>query len=219
MTDNREYFYFLCTLCCHNLLCWNRPILIIKTCKATRFDFVILTLCMRFGEQTCPRLEAPAARLVCVHVCVYVCVCIRYRERPSQALLDCGILPDYRVSSLNVGLTPLLLLSQARSLPPTGYCSSLWFHLPGDAHPNALPPFQSAAIKEPSRVLNHGGLDLREIWIFPSSEEMEMSPVGVSCTNILYRFFFNTAFYFGVRLHCFFCDSKQRYAFYRCSSY
>lgn len=111
-TDNREYFYFLCTLCCHNLLCWNRPILIIKTCKATGFDFVILTLCMRFSEKkkkTCPRLEAPAARLVCARARV----CVRYRERPSQALLDCGILPDYRVSSLNVGLTPLLLLSQA----------------------------------------------------------------------------------------------------------
>ena len=30
-SDRRwEYFYFICTLCCQNLLCFNRPILIIK---------------------------------------------------------------------------------------------------------------------------------------------------------------------------------------------
>lgn len=34
-SDNREYFYFVCTHCCHKLLCFNRSIVIIKRDKTT----------------------------------------------------------------------------------------------------------------------------------------------------------------------------------------
>lgn len=54
VTDNRGYFYFICTLGCHNLLCFNRPILIIKICKGTDFDCSMNVLYNDKAEQTHP---------------------------------------------------------------------------------------------------------------------------------------------------------------------
>lgn len=131
VTDNREYFYFICTLCCHNLLCFNRPILIIKTCKGTDFDFVIwkscICLCWTHPEPEIAKHEVgrlireifreeqkeensrqlawalfPAAHIQ-ARITIEEHLCLCDTSEPSQARLHCDTFPDYRVSSLNIG--------------------------------------------------------------------------------------------------------------------
>lgn len=58
----------------------------------------------------------------------------------SLALVHCNLFPDYRASSLNIGLTSLIFLSRLASHPLV-IAQPYDFHLLEDARPNALPPF------------------------------------------------------------------------------
>ena len=127
VTDNRKYFYFICKLCCHNLLCFNRPILIIKHVKVliltsehstyvTSHKQQIRSLIHESREECSKTIKAQTF-LCYTYLSVYVCD----TSEPSHVLIYSNTFPDYRVPALNIGLTSHIFLSHGSS--PTHWLS------------------------------------------------------------------------------------------------